>query len=458
MVVLKLKSPLAAVALALIVLLVTGLSLLRVDTAWVMRSEAVVEGEWGSGSGEFGRGAGADGRPRGPQAIAADESGNVVVADSLNYRLQIFDRQGCLLEVVPVPAGAATPQTEDDRAGAYGLLRPSLDWGTGFRPRPEVVAPARSSDEPVPVAKDTGEALSATRPPYVTDIDLSVGAWRVRNEAGRIDPGAGPEIYLLAGWEGIVAATDAAGNLRWSRDLSTPERFLNLPDPSLPNAPPEPETWAGYLIDLDTFPGDKGLLVSGYELQPDKLVHFVRFLEAAEAEPQDLASYELVRDGSIRIDEAAPIGLEVESVAVADSGLLYIVAAGPPTGSPAAESGASPFARDIWIYTREGREKGKLQIDCGVYTRHLRLVGVDARGLVYARLGGPGTPGTLTVFDEKGRRAVSAALPEGAEAADAYLARDGTLYVSLATDEGYQVVRFEVRGHSRLVWRWAGHH
>jgi len=86
MVVLKLKSPLAAVALALIVVLVTGLSLLRVDTAWVMRSEAVVEGEWGSGSGEFGRGAGADGRPRGPQAIAADESGNVVVADILNYR------------------------------------------------------------------------------------------------------------------------------------------------------------------------------------------------------------------------------------------------------------------------------------------------------------------------------------------------------------------------------------
>ena len=192
MVVLKLKSPLAAVALALIVVLVTGLSLLRVDTAWVMRSEAVVEGQWGSGSGEFGRGAGADGRPRGPQAVAADASGNVVVADSLNYRFQIFDRQGRLLEVVPVPAGAATPQTEDDRAAAYGLLRPSLDWGTGFRPRPEVVAPARSSDEPVPVAKDTGESSEvaapggtsttfAARPPYVTDIDLSAGAWRVRN-------------------------------------------------------------------------------------------------------------------------------------------------------------------------------------------------------------------------------------------------------------------------------------
>ena len=504
MVVLRLRSPLAAAALGLVLLATLGLALLRVDTVWVARSEVVVTGDWGAAEGQFGRGAGADGRPRGPQAIAADERGTLVVADSLNSRVQIFDARGRLLAAFPLTYGAAPSQTEDDRAAVYGRLDPCLAWGSGFRPQPTVAAPARPLATPVagdgqglqPSAGDSGtqptvgdsdtqpttgdqEAVRPLSPPYITDLALSGGAWRLEATSGRIDPASGPDIYLLAGWEGVVLAADAAGTLKWTRDLSTPTRFAELRDPYDPQAPVTPESWAGYMLDLDTLHGG-GVVVAGYELLPDKLLYFLRALPEVEGDLKDLCAYELVRDGSVKVDENLPIALEVESVAVGSDGLLYVVAARPEVGEaggglpPAdsgslgsgslgsgsrATSGASPFVREVWVFTSGGRAKGKLDLDCLTYTRYLRLVGVDGRGLICARLGGAGCPDCLAVFDGAGRAVLTIPLAGNAgakaEVADVYLGGDDALYASLATDEGYQVVRYRLGGEKRLVWRWA---
>ncbi len=494
MVVLRLRSPLALAALGLALLATLGLALLRVDTVWVARSEVVVAGDWGAADGEFGRGAGADGRPRGPQAIAADDRGTLVVADSLNSRIQIFDPEGRLLGVFSLTGGTARPQTEDDRAAVYGRLDPCLAWGSGFRPQPDVAAPARSpstttagsqatqpAGEAVDVRLTAGDPKAAqlVGPPYITDLALSGGAWRLEATSGRIDPASGPDIYLLAGWEGAVLAADAAGTLKWTRDLSTPTRFAELRDPYDPLAPVTPASWAGYMLDLDILRGG-GLVVAGYELLPDKLLYFLRALPEVEGDLKDLCAYELVRDGSVKVDENLPIALEVESVAVGSDGLLYVVAARPEVGeaggglSPAdsgapdsgslgsgsrATSGANPFIREVWVFTSGGRGKGKLDLDCGTYTRHLRLVGVDGRGLLHARLGGAGSPGCLAVFDGAGRAVLTIPLAgdagDKAEVADVYLGGDGALYASLATDEGYQVVRYRLGGEKRLAWRWA---
>ena len=485
MVVLRLRSPLAAAALGLVLLATLGLAILRVDTVWVARSEVVVTGDWGAAEGQFGRGAGADGRPRGPQAIAADERGALVVADSLNSRIQIFDPEGRLLGVFSLSGGTAPSQTEDDRAALYGRLDPCLAWGSGFRPQPDVAAPARPLATPVagdgqglqPSGGDsdtqptTGdqEAVRPLSPPYITDLALSGGAWRLEATSGRIDPASGPDIYLLAGWEGVVLAADAAGTLKWTRDLSTPTRFAELRDPYDPQAPVTPESWAGFMLDLDTLHGG-GVVVAGYELLPDKLLYFLRALPEVEGDPEDLCAYELVRDGSVKVDDSLPIALEVESVAVGSDGLLYVVAARPEVGeagsglSPAdsgsrATSGANPFVREVWVFTSGGRAKGKLDLDCLTYTRYLRLVGVDGRGLICARLGGAGSPDCLAVFDGAGRAVLTIPLAgdagDKAEVADVYLGGDDALYVSLATDEGYQVVRYRLGGEKRLAWRWA---
>jgi len=484
-VVLRLRSPLAAAALGLVLLATLGLAILRVDTVWVARSEVVVTGDWGAAEGQFGRGAGADGRPRGPQAIAADERGALVVADSLNSRIQIFDPEGRLLGVFSLTGETAPSQTEDDRAAVYGRLDPCLAWGSGFRPQPDVAAPARPLATPVagdgqglqPSGGDsdtqptTGdqEAVRPLSPPYITDLALSGGAWRLEATSGRIDPASGPDIYLLAGWEGVVLAADAAGTLKWTRDLSTPTRFAELRDPYDPQAPVTPESWAGFMLDLDTLHGG-GVVVAGYELLPDKLLYFLRALPEVEGDPEDLCAYELVRDGSVKVDDSLPIALEVESVAVGSDGLLYVVAARPEVGeagsglSPAdsgsrATSGANPFVREVWVFTSGGRAKGKLDLDCLTYTRYLRLVGVDGRGLICARLGGAGSPDCLAVFDGAGRAVLTIPLAgdagDKAEVADVYLGGDDALYVSLATDEGYQVVRYRLGGEKRLAWRWA---
>lgn len=512
MVVLRLRSPLAAAALGLVLLATLGLALLRVDTAWVARSEVVVTGDWGAAEGEFGRGAGADGRPRGPQAIAADERGTLVVADSLNSRIQIFDPEGCFVAAFRLTGGAAPSQTEDDRAAVYGRLDPCLGWGSGFRPQPDIAAPARPLATPVagdgqgllpsgtdsdaqptggdPGAQPTGgdsgiqptagdqQADRPFSPPYITDLALSGGAWRQEATSGRIDPASGPDIYLLAGWEGAVLAADAAGTLKWTRDLSTPTRFAELRDPYDPLAPVTPESWAGFMLDLDTLHGG-GVVVAGYELLPDKLLYFLRALPEVEGDLKDLCAYELVRDGSVKVDDSLPIALEVESVAVGSDGLLYVVAARPevgeaggglppggsgapgsgsPGGGSRATSGASPFVREVWVFTSGGRAKGKLDLDCLTYTRYLRLVGVDGRGLIHARLGGAGSPDCLAVFDGAGRAVLSIPLAgdagDKAEVADVYLGGDGALYASLATDEGYRVVRYWLGGERRLAWRW----
>lgn len=425
-------------ALAVLVLVLAGLAVFRIDTAWVARSEVVVSGGWGSAEGEFGRGTGADGRLRGPQALAADAAGNVVVADSLNYRVQVFDAGGDLIAVFPVPDGVSPSASESDRAAAYGLLEPCLAWGSGFRPRPDVVAPARPWLEPVAAERDEeGSVVKAFGRPYITDVDLSVASWTADPATARADPDTGPDVYLLAGWEGAVIVLDHRGEAKWTRSLAG-----------------QKAQESGYLLDLDLLHG-KGVLVCGYSLLSEELLYFVRVVPDASGEVRDLASYELLRDGTVRIAENLPVALEVESAAVGANGLLYLVGAAPVPGE--APGGAvSPFARDVWIYTAEGRSKGKLSLDCESYTRYVRLIGVDGRGLVFTRLGGAGVPSAFGVFDGSGRAALTIAVPAETEVADAYLGRDGALYVGVASDAGYQVVRYEVRGRSRLVPRWAG--
>ena len=445
MMVLRMRVPLAGLVLALVLLGLLGLALLSLETTWTSAAEVVVRGSWGSEEGCFGRGGGADGRPCGPQALAVDSSGNVVVADSLNYRLEVFDRTGRLLEVWPLPVGVAPSRSEDERASAWALLVPCLSWGAGFRPYPDLAAPTAGRGEAVVPASapDTG------RPPYVTDLDLAGPGWRVDPRTGRLDPGTGPDVYLLAGWEGVVLVTDAAGNLRWARDLSSANRFLDLPPWSEYGAEPEPGAWAGYILGLDVLPGG-GVVVSGYELLPDRLVFFVRVLSDAGGDLRELAAYSLLRDGSVRVSSDLPIALEVESVVVGHDGLLYLVAAAPEGPAP------GPFAREVWVYTSDGRSKGRLKLDVGSYARHMQVLGVDDRGLVWCRVSTSGWPGAVLVFDGRGRQLFSIPLPQDAVVADAFLTPKGELYVSVAGVEGLEVVRHTAKPARRLVFRWAG--
>ncbi|HCJ10603.1 MAG TPA: hypothetical protein DHW14_05500, partial [Clostridiales bacterium] len=128
--VLKLRSPVAALAAGLLVLTTAWLLFFRVETVWSVESEVVVAGRWGVAEGEFGRATGADGRLRGPQAVAVDGAGNVAVADSLNGRVQVFSPEGELLGVIRVPEGrAAVLPAHTERAADHGLLEACLAWG-----------------------------------------------------------------------------------------------------------------------------------------------------------------------------------------------------------------------------------------------------------------------------------------------------------------------------------------
>ncbi len=441
MLVLKLRSPVAALAAGLLVLTTAWLLFFRVETVWSVESEVVVAGRWGVAEGEFGRATGADGRLRGPQAVAVDGAGNVAVADSLNGRVQVFSPEGELLGVIRVPEGrTAVLPAHAERAAAHGLLEACLAWGPGFRPRPDLPGPAAA-------APAQAEVPAAARPGflYVTDIDLSGGSWRVDRRSGRLDPASGPRLHLLAGWEGTVITMDITGVVHRRLDL--------LPSGRAAAAP-------GYVLDIDAFP-DGDLVVFGYVLPEEGLVQFVRLVEASAVEAVDLCSVTIRRDGSVTVDEDLPVRLDVESVAAGHDGLLYLAAAPaapPPAGAPGGgPGGASPFSRQVWVFSRRGKAEGRFRLDCEGYTLYLRLLGTSGRGLVFARLGSGRSPGMICLFDRKGTMLLRLPLPaEAVEVADVYLTAAGVLYVSVADDEGYRVLRYRVGGSLKPVPRWGG--
>jgi len=163
--------------------------------------------------------------------------------------------------------------------------------------------------------------------------------------------------------------------------------------------------------------------------------------------------HSLTRKGEVAVDEGLPIRLEVESMAVGHDGLLYLVAA-PPPGTVGEGRPATPFTREIGVFTRDGVPRGKLALECETYTRYLRVIGIDRRGWIYARQAAGGGRGSFTVFDQRGRPLISQALPDGAEVADAYVGPDGNLYVSVAGEEGYGIVKYVMKGRWRLEPRF----
>jgi len=61
--------------------------------------EIVIEGEWGSKSGEFGlliKGS----PPQGPESFCVDKEGNIYVLDVINYRIQVFDKEGNIKRIL----------------------------------------------------------------------------------------------------------------------------------------------------------------------------------------------------------------------------------------------------------------------------------------------------------------------------------------------------------------------
>ncbi len=447
MIVLRLKSPRGILIAAVIASLLAGFACIRVERVWSLSSETVVSGNWGTADGEFGRGGGSDGRLRGPQAFAVDKAGNVIVADTLNYRVKVFDPKGRLGWVFPVPGTGADARSYDERAALWGILSPCLSWSAGFRPYPELAGPAHPTVTQVTAAAGAG----APSLPYVTDIEVSGPGFRWPPGGTPSEPVSGPDIHLLAGWEGVVITVGPDGALRWSRIFAGPAAPEPAPGPS--GIQDSSDEVAGVLLDMDALPGG-GVVVTGYSLLHDRLVHFVRALQRPEDEPRDLASYELLRDGSTRVSRDLPVALEVESVAVGHDGNLYVVAAAPPPAGEQAH-GPSPFIRELWVYASDGRGRGKLALDCETYTRHLRIIAVDRAGLIYVRHGGAEMPALVSVFGGDGHRAVTVRLPDDAEIADVHGGREREFYVSVATDESYQVVRYTLRGRWRLTARWA---
>ena len=440
MVIFKLRSTLTATGAMILVLMVIGTVLFRVDITWEVAVEVVLTGGWGSRPGQFGRGTGVDDRPRGPQALAADAAGHVVVADSINGRVQVFNPDGELRALFAVPAGGG------DSAGqvnSFGLLQHGLAWGTGFRPTPHLAGPVSVTGLPVvrEGAVGAGGDLPVSgrlSPVYITDVGLSDAAWRSGDASAGVDSMSGPMIYLMAGWDGIILAVDVTGAVEWSRDLAG----------EYPGARPE----AGYLLDLAALP-DGSVLVTGYILLADSLAHFVRLVPGPDQVATDLAYHTLTRGGAVQVDHSLPIQLEVESVGVGADGRLYVVAVISSEAGPAHSD--RPFRRDVWIFSRQGGQKGKVTLECETYTKYLRLVGVDDRGLFYARVG-DGDSGSLAVFDSTGGLVMSLPLGDRSETADVFLGRDGYLYASEATDEGYRVLRYAMTGQRRVVWRRGG--
>lgn len=115
----------------------------------------VVHGTWGDGPGEFGRIA--EENVFGPELYTIDTAGNLVILDSLNDRLQVFDRQGRFVRSVPV---GRTPEVIALAAGPDGHVY--MTTGSEVRQ----------------VALDTGQILTMGSPPELFGPirDLAVGS------------------------------------------------------------------------------------------------------------------------------------------------------------------------------------------------------------------------------------------------------------------------------------------
>ncbi|MEW6523754.1 MAG: hypothetical protein AB1445_09340 [Bacillota bacterium] len=96
-----------SLGLLLVVLLVIFFGLLRPQFSVEYRRELVLSGPWGDGPGAFGRAKARDGGLWGPRFFDVSAH-SIVVADSVNHRLQVFDLQGKLTHTIPLemPGGA----------------------------------------------------------------------------------------------------------------------------------------------------------------------------------------------------------------------------------------------------------------------------------------------------------------------------------------------------------------
>jgi hypothetical protein len=83
------------------------------------QSRAVVfKTAWGSGSDELGRIIPQEASPEGPMSFVIDSSGNILVLDQLNKRIQVYDKNGKHIKTIPIPAATFT----DIAIGASGNL------------------------------------------------------------------------------------------------------------------------------------------------------------------------------------------------------------------------------------------------------------------------------------------------------------------------------------------------
>ncbi|MEW6307429.1 MAG: hypothetical protein AB1492_00025 [Bacillota bacterium] len=108
---------LAVLALAALAVMTAGLRLRPVDR---FNGQTLVTGHWGNGEGQLGR-AVVRGQPVGPQSLALDAAGNLIVADTQNGRLVRFSANGAA-QAIPFPAELGRVIADDVSAGPEGRL------------------------------------------------------------------------------------------------------------------------------------------------------------------------------------------------------------------------------------------------------------------------------------------------------------------------------------------------
>lgn len=114
-------------ALLLVVLSVTALAGFRASWSLHYVRELMLRGPWGETPGAFGRAKAADGSWWGPPAFAVAER-TIAVADRVNYRLQLFNFRGQLIQTIPLALPDGTRLT----AGEVSFYRGRwVVWDTG---------------------------------------------------------------------------------------------------------------------------------------------------------------------------------------------------------------------------------------------------------------------------------------------------------------------------------------
>lgn len=472
----RLRDPrMVAVAVAIIVI-VAAVAVLDLEREITYSYEPLFTVPWGTAPGEAGLADGADGEFYGPRSFYVGD-GRIILADTFNARIQVFDYSGALLAVhdlkdLPPSAGVSVSGTGSGGAASVGSAGSAGSAGSSASTGSAESAGAAATSGTAGAAATSGTAgghpLAAFASP--TEGVLHLGPPAPAGEGGMPAPGAAYSLGAGHPWindlvvdgRGHIFAADSAG-LRIIQ-LNEGGQYAAVVDlPPLSGSPGGSGGSAGrggpggaaagagdataWLLDQLEISRQGALYLAHTYLSDEIYGRRLVSLFPGQERFETLASASMGEGRDLTFETGLPLPLPANSFVLAPRGYLTVEA-----------RGADPFSRIIRTYREGGIQTDDWLVRHERPIANARLLGADMPGTAWITINGGRPDGIITAAAPAGEDGPPVFRPgwQGGFHANVFARRDeaGNIFAAVPGPRGWSLEMW--RAHSRRSLKFAG--